>query len=306
VADGDQWAPDGPSARHGGPPWDGYPAPLAPPGAAGFSRHRSNLPPGSVWDGKSQAPKRRTGRLLLAGMVLVLLATGGGAGAGWYASSWYFATSELRTRNVGANANLTGPGVNVAERVLQGVVSVQVDNAEESSSGSGFVLDDEQHIVTNDHVIASGGDITVVSNEGRRISAQLVGRNRNTDIAVLRIAPAAQLRALPLGRTENTVVGESVLAIGSPLGLSGSVTAGIVSAVERQVRLGGRNRQSAIQTDASINPGNSGGPLVNARGEVIGVNTAIATLEGNGSIGIGFAIPIERAESAAREIIARG
>jgi putative serine protease PepD len=97
-----------------------------------------------------------------------------------------------------------------------------------------------------------------------------------------------------------------VLAVGSPLGLSGTVTAGIVSALDREVRLGGPTRQTAVQTDASINPGNSGGPLVNARGEVIGVNTAIATLEGGGSIGIGFAVPIERARQVADSLIARG
>jgi S1-C subfamily serine protease len=114
------------------------------------------------------------------------------------------------------------------------------------------------------------------------------------------------LRPLSLASPNTTQVGEPVLAVGSPLGLSGTVTAGIVSALDRQVRLGGSSRQTALQTDAAINPGNSGGPLVNTRGQVIGVNTAIATLEGGGSIGIGVAVPIDRAQRVATTLIARG
>jgi S1-C subfamily serine protease len=134
------------------------------------------------------------------------------------------------------------------------------------------------------------------------LPAQVVGRDPEHDLAVLRIEAGTALRALAFGSSPTVRVGEPVLAVGSPLGLSGTVTSGIVSAVDRSVRIGG-SRQPAVQTDASINPGNSGGPLVNARGEVIGVNTAIATYEGGGSIGIGFAIPIDRAASVADEMI---
>lgn len=122
---------------------------------------------------------------------------------------------------------------------------------------------------------------------------------------MLRVPPSAGLTALPLAKPGATRVGEPVLAVGSPLGLAGTVTAGIVSALDREVRLGD-NRHSAVQTDASINPGNSGGPLVNARGEVVGVNTAIATIDGSGSIGIGFAIPIEQVQQVADTIIGKG
>jgi S1-C subfamily serine protease len=269
------------------------------------------LPAGSVWDEPTRPARRRTGRMVVAGLLALVLAAGAGGAAGWYASLWANAlvvapqTQEVALRGAGVGAGV-GQWVAVAADVLPGVVSVEVDAGGTGASGSGFVLDDEQHIVTNDHVIAGGGDIVITSSEGRRIPARLVGRDSGTDIAVLRIAPSARLRALPLAASEDVRVGESVLAIGSPLGLSSSVTAGIVSAVDRQVRLGASNRQSAVQTDASINPGNSGGPLVNARGQVIGVNTAIATLEGNGSIGIGFAIPIDRAAATARRIISGG
>ena len=185
------------------------------------------------------------------------------------------------------------------------MVSVEVAGGNEVSSGSGFLFDDLGHIVTNNHVVDSGGRVTVAGQDGKRITARVIGRDARSDIAVLLIPPTPALKPLPLGKTSTTKVGEPVLAVGAPLGLSGSVTAGIVSALDRRVSLGGSARQTAVQTDASINPGNSGGPLVNAKGEVIGVNTAIATLEGGGSIGIGFAIPIERAAQTARQLINR-
>jgi len=150
-----------------------------------------------------------------------------------------------------------------------------------------------------------GSGVSVVLDDGRRLPAEVVGTDEAYDLAVLAVADPAGLTPATLGRSADVRVGDQVLAVGSPLGLSGTVTAGIVSALDREVRLGnGGGRQTALQTDASINPGNSGGPLVNARGEVIGVNTAIATLRrSSGSIGIGFAIPIDRAASVAERII---
>jgi S1-C subfamily serine protease len=189
--------------------------------------------------------------------------------------------------------------VSVADQVRQGVVSVQAGRA----SGTGFLIDDRQHILTNNHILEAGSaNVSVAGLDGQRLPAEVVGTDPEHDLAVLRVEPGPALRVLPLGSSAGVRVGEQVLAVGSPLGLSGTVTSGIVSAVDRSVRIG-EGRQPALQTDASINPGNSGGPLVNARGEVIGVNTAIATFEGGGSIGIGFAIPIDRAASVAREII---
>jgi putative serine protease PepD len=249
-------------------------------------------------------------RLLLAGLAVAALSAGSGALAGGYVAGDEDEPAAAMAPSPPATSAPAPSGgsvpsdlVGAAATALAGVVSVRVGNA----GGSGFVVDDQGHIITNNHVVAGGGAVSVVGQDGRRLSAEVVGRDPSSDIAVLRVTPTAALRPLTLAQPGATRVGEPVLAVGSPLGLSGTVTAGIVSALDRQVRLGNTGaRRSAIQTDASINPGNSGGPLVNARGEVIGVNTAIATLDGSGNIGIGFAIPIERAQQAAERIIGNG
>jgi len=260
-------------------------------------------------------PRRWRRRLLTVAAVLTLSAASGGlAGAvvaGWGGDAGQPATLPSPSATPGVSPDL----VAAAAKVLPGVVSVQVERGSMISGGSGFAIDDQHHIITNDHILdgdsepgtpLNGHQVSVVAQDGRRLVAEVVGRDPGSDIAVLRVPSSAGLRPLALAQPGATQVGESVLAVGSPLGLSGTVTAGIVSALDREVMLGNGGRQTAVQTDASINPGNSGGPLVNVDGEVIGVNTAIATLEGVGSIGIGFAIPIHRAEQTADEIIRRG
>ena len=196
----------------------------------------------------------------------------------------------------------------VAAKVLPSVVSIEVDNGSEHGAGSGFAIDREGHLLTNNHVLGGGGTVAVILNNGRRVAAKIVGRDARNDLAVLKIDPAAGVPPVSLASSSSAAVGDDVLAIGSPLGLAGTVTAGIVSALDREVEVGPGYRLRAIQTDAAINPGNSGGPLVNARGEVIGVNTTIATIAGTegGSIGIGFAIPIDRAAQVAEGIIDGG
>ena len=201
---------------------------------------------------------------------------------------------------------------NVAEELLPSTVqiSAEYEGEEGGATGSGFVLDEQGHVITNNHVVEQAaeddGPIEIVDQDGNRYDATVVGRSPVYDLAVLYSEDAKNLPPASLGASKSLRIGEGVVALGSPLGLSSTVTAGIVSALDRSVRLGGTTRQTAVQTDASINPGNSGGPLVNARGEVIGVNTAIATLEGGGSIGIGFAVPIARARQVADNLIARG
>jgi putative serine protease PepD len=251
---------------------------------------------------------RRLPAAALAALAVIGLSAGAGGVAGYAAGRDDDSGTEPATAAPPAQGNVPADLVGAAARVLPGVVSVQVRTDSGGASGSGFVFDDRGHIVTNNHVVAAGrgGAVTIVGADGRRLNAEVVGTDPSNDIAVLRVEDGSALDRLALADPNGTRVGEPVLAVGSPLGLSGTVTAGIVSALDRPVRLGGASRQTAVQTDASINPGNSGGPLVNARGEVIGVNTAIATLEGGGSIGIGFAVPIERARQVADSLIARG
>ncbi|SNY48118.1 S1C family serine protease [Paractinoplanes atraurantiacus] len=243
-------------------------------------------------------PSRRWPLVTAGGLVVLALAAGAGAGG----AAGYLTGRDTPPAAVATTGAVPADLVAAAARALPGVVSVQVGNG----SGSGFAFDDQGHIVTNNHVVAAGGPITVVNADGRRLPATLIGTDPGNDIAVLQVDRSAGLPALPLAAPRTVRVGEPVLAVGSPLGLSGTVTAGIISAVDRPVRLGDESGRTAIQTDASINPGNSGGPLVNARGEVIGVNTAIATLEGGGNIGIGFAVPIDRARQVASTLINRG
>jgi S1-C subfamily serine protease len=165
------------------------------------------------------------------------------------------------------------------------------------AAGSGVIVDAGRGLVlTNRHVVLGASAIVVVLQDKRQLTAQLIGVDRNTDLAVLRIR-ADRLTALPLGNSDNLQVGDYVVAIGNPFGIGQTVTAGIVSALDRGVTP--ESREGLIQTDAPINPGNSGGPLINMRGEVIGINTAILA-PGEGNVGIGFAIP----STVARRVVA--
>ncbi|HEX6970303.1 MAG TPA: trypsin-like peptidase domain-containing protein [Micromonosporaceae bacterium] len=247
-------------------------------------------------------------RAALAAVSVVAVSAASGALAGGYVAESMWSTADA-TASPSPAAAVPPDLVGAAAQTVPGVVAVSVSSAGRTVNGSGFAIDAEQHIITNDHIVKGGGrdvQVLVETPDGRRFAAEVVGRDPGSDIAVLRVPEAAGLRPLPLAEPGSTQVGERVLAVGSPLGLHGTVTAGIVSALNRQVRLG-QIRRGAVQTDASINPGNSGGPLVNVDGEVVGVNTAIATIDGNGgSIGIGFAIPIEQARQVADGIIRQG
>ena len=204
----------------------------------------------------------------------------------------------------------------IASQVTPSVVSIAFEGSMGSGTGSGFIIDSRGYILTNNHVVEGaigGGTLTVDLPDGRNFPATIVGRNSAYDLAVIKVN-ASNLVAVQLGNSESLVVGDTVVAIGAPLGLSGTVTTGIVSALNRPVTAGGSGETSfinAVQTDAAINPGNSGGPLVDSRGLVIGVNSAIATMSSSmsgqsGSIGLGFAIPINQAKRIAEELIATG
>ncbi|MFY9943599.1 MAG: trypsin-like peptidase domain-containing protein, partial [Desulfobacterales bacterium] len=171
------------------------------------------------------------------------------------------------------------------------------------SLGSGFIIDGEGHIVTNNHVIEGADEITVKLANGKEFTAELVGRDPNTDLALIKIAPSGDLKPLKIGNSGDLPVGTWVVAIGSPFGLEQTVTVGIVSAKGRII--GSGPYDDFIQTDASINPGNSGGALVNLRGELLGVNSAILSRSG-GNIGIGFAIPSNMARSVMEQLLEFG
>jgi serine protease Do len=172
-----------------------------------------------------------------------------------------------------------------------------------SSLGSGFIIDPSGVVVTNNHVISDADEITVVLTDGTRLKADVVGRDQKTDLAVLRVKPAKPLKAVKFGDSDRIRLGEWVVAIGNPFSLGGSVTAGIVSARNRDINSGPYDNY--IQTDAAINRGNSGGPLFNLDGEVIGVNTAIISPSG-GSIGIGFAVPSKLAQAVVGQLLQFG
>ena len=202
----------------------------------------------------------------------------------------------------------------VAAAVQPSVVQINVGAGE--GTGSGFVIREDGYILTNNHVAGAGGPLSVTFSDGTNADAELVGTNAGYDLAVIKVDKSG-LPAVAFGSSGELKVGDTTIAIGSPLGLQGTVTSGIVSALNRPVSVGGENGQgetafiNAIQTDAAINPGNSGGPLVDGNGAVIGVNSAIMSLGsglggGAGSIGLGFAIPIDTASRIASELISTG
>ena len=202
----------------------------------------------------------------------------------------------------------------IVNEVLPTVVSILAEGKTQEGSGSGFVFRSDGYILTNNHVvdlIKNSGNLSVILTDGTRLKGEVVGTNPAYDLAVVRVNKT-NLPAATLGNSDVLRVGDPAIAIGAPLGLAGTVTSGIISALNRPVTTGETATASfidAIQTDAAINPGNSGGPLLNASGQVIGINSAIATMINGseaGSIGLGFAIPVNSAKRIAEEIIATG
>jgi putative serine protease PepD len=279
--------------------------------------------------------KRRAGgwrRTALTGVAMVAVAIGGGAVGAEYA------TSDAPSTPAASSSPIAQPVSNgeevsdqllaqVAAAVQPSVVSIAVNGSSGSGTGSGVILREDGTILTNNHVVesaAAGGSIQVKFSDGTTADAEILGRDPSTDLAVIKADGVSGLKAATLGSVDDVQVGETVLAIGSPLGLEGSVSSGIVSALHRPVELGASEQQpqdpfsfgqqqqqptttaltDAIQTDAAINPGNSGGALVDTEGRVIGINSAIATTSSQaGSIGLGFAIPIDQAAKVAESLI---
>jgi putative serine protease PepD len=258
-------------------------------------------------------------------LLAVLLVGAVGGSVGWLLAS---TTGEAPLHRAGeqlskVSAGLTrkpGSVADIAARVMPAVVSVEVRVGQAGDTGSGVVVDGENgYIVTNNHVISAaagvdGAEIRAVFSDGSGSPARIVGRDPASDVAVLKVAKPGLVTA-SLGDSDKVRVGDPVVAIGSPLGLAGTVTSGIVSALHRPVRLSGEGSDTnavinAVQTDAPINPGNSGGALVDATGAVIGINTAMLAVGGSGgsggSTGLGFAIPIDTVRDIAQQLISTG
>ncbi|MQA87700.1 MAG: PDZ domain-containing protein [Streptosporangiales bacterium] len=304
----------------GGPP----PAP-GPPGGGGWPRDQR-----TDTLGMPVRERRGTGRItvfVVALVVALVAGLAGGAIGGWLGArnggqgSLTDEDFSLGAAPRQASSRPPDSVAGIAQRVLPSVVSIKVSGPNIEGEGAGFAIKDG-YVITNNHVAEAadqGGKLTLEFSNDKTANAEIVGRSPSYDIAVLKPQGVSGLPALSLGNSDNVVVGDSVIAIGSPLGLSGTVTSGIVSAVDRPVSAGGQGGEptsyiNAIQTDAAINQGNSGGPLVDSSGQVIGVNSAIATADSGpgiggsqgGNIGIGFAIPINQAKRVAEQLIRTG
>jgi putative serine protease PepD len=291
--------------------------PSGPAGAGG-----SSLLPGGRTDRPAGNRRRAISASVIAIAALTALIIGGAAGYGGAALARRTSPPAATTASAPAEPGVTRtpvapppPSANtveIAKRVLPATVMIQVGRG----TGSGFLIDREGRMVTNNHVVAGAADgsrIRVIYSDGRRVNAVLLGRSPSYDIAVIKASGAGSIEPIELGDSEHVQVGEPVLALGSPLGLSGTVTEGIVSARNRPVIVNETSDAdapsayiNAIQTDAQINPGSSGGPLVDAGGRVIGVNSAILTFGSSRNIGLGFAIPINQAATIADQLIKNG
>ena len=301
-------------------------------GTQPYDPYRNGSPNGRPSIAPRPQNRSRTGPLI-AGMAAVALVSAGiGGGIVMLAQPDYSSSStslggSARGQHAG-NAPI-GSVEQVAAKVVPSVVKLETDMGRASEEGSGIILSADGLILTNNHVVAGAKDAPppgappvqtkVTFNTGSTATFQIVGTDPSSDIAVVRAKGVSGLTPIALGSSSNLVVGQQVVAVGSPLGLQGTVTEGIISSLNRPVAAGGdaKNQNTvldAIQTDAAINPGNSGGALVDMNGNLIGVNSAIASLGGGpesggsqpGSIGLGFAIPVDQAKRIADQLISTG
>ncbi|MGX1505863.1 UNVERIFIED_CONTAM: putative serine protease PepD [Streptomyces graminofaciens] len=276
--------------------------------------------------GEPAAPRRRRrGPLLVGALVVALLAGGTGGVIGAYVER-NGGVTRIELPQAGRESTDRAPDsvAGIAASALPSVVTLHVSGDAEQGTGTGFVLDEQGHILTNHHVVdpaGASGDISITFSGGETAKATLVGKDSGYDLAVVKVTGVGGLKPLPLGNSDNVRVGDPVVAIGAPFDLQNTVTSGIISAKERPITAGGEKGDGsdvsyvdALQTDAPINPGNSGGPLVDGKARVIGINSAIRAADTGagadgaqaGSIGLGFAIPINQGKRVAEELINTG
>ncbi|MBD0323879.1 MAG: trypsin-like peptidase domain-containing protein, partial [Aldersonia sp.] len=300
----DPWRDPSAGARLGAPALDKPSAPDRAPA------HKLDVR--EVLFGSKVAPRAL---LALAIIALAIGLVGGLVGRLTAETGQNLTSDNVELTQVGTDDAPRSQVAAVADAVLPAVVSIQVTLGDNASTGSGVVIDGGGYVVTNNHVISmaatdpQNATLQVVFSDGQKVPGSIVGRDIKTDLAVLKVN-ADNLTVAQLGKSGDIQVGQDVVAVGSPLGLSETVTTGIVSALNRPVRLSGEGTDTdavidAVQTDAAINPGNSGGPLVDFEGRVIGINSAIRS-ESGGSVGLGFAIPVDVVTKVAQSLIRDG
>ncbi|MFF8591633.1 S1C family serine protease [Streptomyces sp. NPDC015220] len=324
---------DAPVPGYGSSPADGSwppPPPVTPAYADGGPGAGSGA--GSGWGATYQEPapkpRGRRGGLVAAVLVAALVAGGLGGGLGYtLAKNDDSGSTTVAASDTGASQVKRDPNsvAGVAAKALPSTVTIEAESTNgQGGTGTGFVFDTQGHIVTNNHVVADavdGGKLTATFPSGKKYDAEIVGHAQGYDVAVIKLKNApSDLKPLALGDSDKVAVGDETIAIGAPFGLSNTVTTGIISAKNRPVASSDGSAESkasymsALQTDASINPGNSGGPLLDERGAVIGINSAIQSSSSgglgssgqSGSIGLGFAIPINQAKYVAQQLIKTG
>jgi putative serine protease PepD len=277
-------------------------APLPPPAEPPFGHHG-----GHRGDDDRHWPRR------IAGGAAVLALVAGGGVAGGLAAEHYLVTDAAPAGSASVPATTTSTVTDgnalaaVAAKVSPSIVTVMVDSAQSSGLGSGVILDADGLVLTNNHVVESDGTVSIRLADGRTVPATVVATDTTHDLALVQATGISGLTPATFGTTSSVAVGDTVLAFGSPLGLTGTVTSGIVSAVDREVDTGTEKLTGLLQTDAPINEGNSGGALVDTAGKVIGINVAIATAgDGStGSVGVGFAIPADTVTAAVTQLEAQ-
>ncbi|MGV9882497.1 S1C family serine protease [Streptomyces sp. NPDC003006] len=318
----------GPAGPAGGGAWPPPPPPAVPSYASGDGSG-SGYGWGASYQPQEPKPGRRRGGLVAGVLAAALIAGGVGGGVGyWAAERDDNDTGSTTVSAADTPADLKrepGSVAKIANDALPSVVTIEAQSGSgEGGTGTGFVYDKQGHILTNNHVVASaaeGGKLQATFSNGKKYAAEVIGRAEGYDVAVVKLKNTpGDLKPLPLGNSDRVAVGDSTIAIGAPFGLSNTVTTGIISAKNRPVtssdggQSGKSSYMSALQTDASINPGNSGGPLLDGRGAVIGINSAIKPADSgglggsgqSGSIGLGFAIPVNQAKNVAQQLIKTG
>ncbi len=263
-------------------------------------------------------PRRGLGAVVVASALSAVLGVGAGLGAyAFFTDGSVASPITVTTQSAADTPKLDGTIAAAAAKIQPSVVTITVQSGSSGDIGTGEILDTDGHILTNNHVVAAAaksGTITVTFNNGTTTPAKIVGTSDTNDLAVIKVDGVKDLTPAAFAKSSSIEVGQAVVAVGAPLGLSESVTSGIVSNTARPVRSGddGNAVYLAVQTDAAINPGNSGGPLVDLNGDVVGINSSIASTSSSsdgsqaGSIGIGFAIPADVAGRVASELIAKG